>query len=103
MYFLQTVVLDNARASDPGVWWWIKADGVDVVKGLCESVNGVWSGDVDLNDKKLQELYRDVSERVTFIGKIGIDNRKDVETILSDLKAVLDFTKNDGEFLHNGK
>ena len=31
----------------------IKADGVYVVKGLCESTKGEWSRDVDLNDGQL--------------------------------------------------
>ena len=39
--------------------WWIKVDAVAIVSGLGESVNGVWSGDVDLNDSKLQELYQE--------------------------------------------
>lgn len=32
----------------------INGDGVDVVKGLCESVKGQSAGDIDLNDGKLQ-------------------------------------------------
>lgn len=31
--------------------WWLKADRVDVVSGICESVSSEWSGDVDLNDR----------------------------------------------------
>ena len=85
------------------MFWWIKADGVDVVKGLCESTKGVWSGDVDLNDQKLQRLYQEVSERVKFVSSIGINCRRDIETIQSDLAAVCDFTKIDSEFLYHGK
>lgn len=91
------------RVHDPGVWWWIKADGVDVVKGLCESTKGVWSGDVDLNDQKLQRLYQEVSGRLKFVSNIGIKCRRDIETIQSDLEAVLEFTKIDSEFLNRGK
>ena len=42
-------MLHKALESDPNTRWWIKGDGVDVVKGLCESVKGQWSRDVDLN------------------------------------------------------
>ena len=37
---------------------WIKGDGTDVVKGLWESVNREWAGDVDLNDGRLREQYQ---------------------------------------------
>ena len=53
-------MLDDAYRSAPNTWWWVKADGVDVVKGLCESVRGVWSGDVDLNDGKLEQLVSEI-------------------------------------------
>lgn len=41
----------------PDSWWWVKADGVDLVPGLGESMRREWSGDVDLNDGSLQEQY----------------------------------------------
>ena len=37
--------------------WWIKADGVDVMAGLGESVRKEWSGDVDLNDGKVNQIH----------------------------------------------
>ena len=40
--------LDEAAAQNPGVWWWLQADGCDVNKGLKESAKLKWSGDVDL-------------------------------------------------------
>ena len=36
------------KETNPDACWWIKGDGVDVVKGLFESTKGIWSGDVDL-------------------------------------------------------
>ena len=53
------------------VRWWIKADGVDVVKGLCESTRSWW-GDVDLNDGKLQQLQLEMAMRLGFISQIRL-------------------------------
>ena len=50
---LQINVLDEASATHPSSYWWIKGDGCDIVKGISESVSGKWSGDVDLNDEKV--------------------------------------------------
>ena len=57
-------MLHKAMESDHNTRWWIKGDGVDVVRGLCESVKGKWkwSGDVDLNDGKLCNLYQAYQE-----------------------------------------
>ena len=51
---LQFHILDQASQAQPDVWWWIKADGCDVLPGLGESVSGIWSGDVDHNNGALQ-------------------------------------------------
>ena len=50
-------VLDEAAKLHPDTWWWVKADGVDLVCGLGESMRGIWSahGDVDLADGSLQK------------------------------------------------
>ena len=48
--------------SNPNAWWWLKADGCDLVKGLKESVKLQWSGDVDLNDGCLQKQYDEYKE-----------------------------------------
>lgn len=41
-------MLDRAVATfPPSTSWWIKGDAVDLVEGLCESVRGEWSGDID--------------------------------------------------------
>lgn len=96
-------MLDEAIKSEPDSWWWIKADGVDLLKGLSESTSGVWSGDVDLNDGNLQKLYSSLQERMKFISSIGLDDRAEVDKVLADLNAVLDFTKTDTEFLLDSK
>ena len=50
--------------SHPTAWWWLKADGCDLVKGLKESVKLQWSGDVDLNDGQLQKQYEEYVSRL---------------------------------------
>ena len=68
---IHIAVLDEAARTHPGVWWWVKADGCDLVEGLGESVNLVWSGNVD---RKLR-LYKRYREQLDFIGTLGMDNR----------------------------
>ena len=41
-----------------------------------ESLSGVWNGDVDLGDGKLEELRREYDQRVALLSNIArIDNR----------------------------
>lgn len=51
-------MLKAAYESEPDTWWWIKGDGADVVKGLKESTQRLWSGDADLCDGTLLALHR---------------------------------------------
>ena len=53
---MQYSVLEEAAHAHPNAWWWIKADGADLLSGLGESVKGEWSGDVDLNDSGFTEV-----------------------------------------------
>ena len=40
------------------------------MSGLGESVSGEWSGDIDLNDGKLKEMYMAYRKRLDFINNI---------------------------------
>ena len=75
--------------------WWLKADGVDVVSGLGESVRLEWSGDVDLNDGSMQRSHEAYIQRLKFIEKIGLRERitlhPDITTLESGLKDDLIF------------
>ena len=75
--------------------WWLKADGVDVVSGLGESVRLEWSGDVDLNDGSMQRSHEAYIQRLKFIEKIGLRERitlhPDITTLESGLKDDLVF------------
>ena len=75
----------------------------DVKKGLCTSMRGEWSGDVDLNDGKLNKLYTDYQNHLKWIDGLGIDNRKDVLTIKEDLRTVQRKLNNDLSFVKSGK
>ena len=96
-------MLQSASKSNPDAWWWIKADGVDVVKGLCESTRGVWSGDVDLNDGKLKKIYQDLQSQLKWLKGIGLDDRRDKKTIKSDLSTAMNKLVTELKFVHSGK
>lgn len=44
--------------------WWIKADGVDIISSLEESVRGEWNGDADIGDGACQKLHEEYVERL---------------------------------------
>ena len=67
--------------------WWIKADGCDIVSGLHESVQLEWSGDVDLNDKVVQERYRKYISRLQVIDHLGKSSLEDTRTALQALSS----------------
>jgi len=67
-------VLQKLSAVNPNAKWWIKGDGTDIVKGFRESVSGQWSDDVDLNDGRFNELYKNHQDRIALVKRIGLDN-----------------------------
>ena len=78
--FIKVSVLDEAVRAHPNTWWWIKADGADLVSGLGDSVKGVWSGDVDLAD--------DHQNRIDFIHQLGQDNSTSSLEMTEDLIVI---------------
>ena len=105
LFCFQTTVLQKAAATstDNTCWWWIKGDGCDVVKGICESTKGEWSGDVDLNDGSLQRLYQQFRGRLQWTEGIGLQQRSNRDTIKSDLNVAMQHSLNDMEFIQAGK
>ena len=95
----QTHVLKKASESDPDTWWWIKGDGVDVVKGLKESIRGEWSGDADQNDGYLNNLYQEYQSRLKATACIGLGDHCSVEL---DLNTSLQEISADLTFIHSG-
>lgn len=66
--------------------------------GLAESVSGIWSGDEDLNDGKVQKEYEDYISRLNMIKNLKLHD----ENLPVKLGSVLTGIK-DLEFLHRGK
>ena len=98
---LQFAILDEAANLFPNVNWWIKADGVDVVGGLGESVGGKWTGDVDLNDGKVQQMYTTCIHRLSFVSELGL-TRRQYHEIEGDLLEIEEAHKDDLSFLCDG-
>ena len=90
IYFkIQTLLVDAAaNSSDHSTMWWIKADGCDLVPGLCESVQRKWSGDVDLNDGELQAEYQSYLSRLEFVSGLALGSRRERNTIVADLEKI---------------
>jgi len=100
IHFIQTKILEKLAESNPDVYWWLKGDGTDVVKGLWQSASGEWAGDVDLNDGKLQQQYRKYKLRMEEIDSIGL-NKPLAETRFK-LSHELVVVRNDLEFVFQG-
>ena len=71
-----------------------------IVKRLWQSVTGEWSGDVDLDDGKLQDLYKYCQRNDTFeaLRVQGVP----VEEIKSKLISVKDIVQGDLKFISSG-
>ena len=91
---MYSAILDKAAKLFPNVSWWIKADGVDVVSGLGEFVSGKWTGDVDLNDGEVQQMYTTYSHRLGFVSELGLTRRKCHE-VEEDLLEIEEAHKDD--------
>ena len=68
----------------PNAWWWLKGDGTS----LSESTRMVWSGDVDLNDDKLQQAYDQYKQELDFIAGLGLSERLRPDLICEDMAAI---------------
>ena len=65
-----------------------------------ESLSGVWNGDVDLGDGKLEELRREYDQRVALPSNIArIDNRDGLQL---ELQKCVDSLEDDISFLDDG-
>ena len=94
--------LDEAARLLPGAIWWVKADGVDVVAGLSESVRNEWSGDVDLNDGKVKQMHDAYISRLKMVDRIGLGGRREHTKLQEDLAHLESDLKDDIAFLSSG-
>lgn len=97
--------LDEASTFLPSSNWWIKADGVDVISSLEESLKLEWNGDVDLGDGKLQKLYQEYRDRLEVIGNLDseIGAVEGTFTGVFTLQKIKWEIDSDLEFIHNCK
>ena len=94
----QLNVLDEAAKSNPGAWWWLKANGCDINKGLKETTRLQWSGDVDLGDRALQKQFQSYKLHLQMVKKLSAR----MESAAEDLRAVLSSVNEDVEFIQAG-
>ena len=94
--------MNEANRIHPHVWWWIKADGVDLVSGLGTSVKGVWSGDVDLADGSLQKAYEAHKSRLDLLSNIESSKQSHVE-IVEQLTVTAEQIVKDIDFICSSK
>ena len=93
---VQYSVLEEGARAHPNVWWWIKADGADLLSGLGESVKGEWSGDVDLNDGSTQQLYKSYRKQLDILDGISVklddcNLKRDIEMLKQQTVQDIDF------------
>ena len=94
-------MLDEAARHHPDSWWWLKADGCDVITGLSESTRGVWSGDVNLNDGALEEQFQVYQDRLSRVADIKLCD--DRGRLLRQLGGIVHELQEDLVYLHTGK
>ena len=99
----QVGVLKEAKRVHPDSWWWLKADGCDVVSGLKESVKNEWSGDVDQNDGRVRELHAEYKECLMFLEAVGVGARRTRRVMISDLHHLQENLETHLMFLSSSK
>jgi hypothetical protein len=99
---MQSSVLDEAASVHPNSWWWIKADGCDLMKGLTESVSGEWSGDINLHPDALEKLFKEYKERLRFLNGLGLQDRASSVVSQSDITTVKEQIVSDIKFITTG-
>ena len=69
---LKVKIIEEAHRLLPCAEWWIKADGVDLISSLEESVKLEWNGDIDTGDGYTQELYKEYRQRLKSIKTLDV-------------------------------
>lgn len=96
-------MLDAAAKAKPNATWWIKGDACDVVPGICESVQLKWSGDVDLNDGKLEHSYSLYKSRLQMVSTLGLGMKRARHILKNDLSTIHCDLLKDKDFIVKGK
>lgn len=99
---VQVTMLQMAHQQNPNGRWWIKADGCDILKGLCESTTHQWSGDVDMNDGAVQEHHRRYMYRLNSTSKL-ISQIPPQPNLSSQLSSLMEDLQKDLTFIESGE
>ena len=100
--YMQTSVLDEAASAHPNWWWWIKAGGCDLIKGLTEYVSGEWSGDVNIHPDALEKLFKEYKEILRFLNRLGLQDRANSVIFQNDIITVKEQIVGDIKFITTG-
>lgn len=96
----QVAALDQLKTANPDGRFWLKLDATELKEALMESFSGVWNGDVDLGDGKLEELRGEYDQRVALASRVAtIDNQGDLKL---ELRKCVDSLEDDISFLDDG-
>lgn len=98
-------VLEEAKKVHPEAQFWLKADGCDLIEALGESVDGNWSGDVDLDDGEVSEQHSKYTHRLSQLDRLCKDITLDSnrEKSSAELKNELSQLHKDLEFISKCK
>ena len=72
------------------------------MKGLSESMSGIWSGDVNLNDGSLEKSYAMYLQRLKDAKEIGLPPRHDRPVVIADLEDLAEQLSSDITFITQG-
>ncbi|XP_072039679.1 uncharacterized protein [Amphiura filiformis] len=91
---IQVASMQRLKEAIPDGRFWIKLDGTDIKKALQESVEGVWNGDADLQNGKLQVLRTEYDDRIAKAKATTPDNTifENFEKDKTFLKDILNTT-----------
>ena len=99
LFIFKVHVLDEACKHHPHAWWWVKADGCDLVSGLAESVSEIWHGDVDLNNGEFEAQYT-AYQHLQDIRNLTMATYPDRLGLCQRLASFIHDIEKDLEFLH---
>ena len=73
------------------------------MSGLTESINGDWSGDVNLYPETLEKLFTEYKEWLNFIGGLGLQEGATSVVVQSDITTMKEQITSDIKFITSGK
>ena len=103
LFQLKVEALVHAGHGSPDVRWWLKTNSCDLTAGLFESVRGKWSGDVDINDGKVAELYQLYQSRQKFCESLGLKEPRTIPHVKAQVQEMRDTISSDLEYISTGE